>query len=78
MAISPSGMDYFSTTPEDVVITDEEIAFMKRRCSYIPGWFYTYLKGYRFCREWVKVRQDARGICTWSSKGVGPIPSCWK
>ena len=29
---------------EDVVITDEEIAFMKRRCSYIPGWFYTYLK----------------------------------
>ena len=46
---------------EDVVITDEEIAFMKRRCSYIPGWFYTYLKGYRFCREWVKVRQDAEG-----------------
>lgn len=24
MAISPSGMDYFSTTPEDVVITDLE------------------------------------------------------
>lgn len=46
---------------EDVVITDEEIAFMKRRCSYIPGWFYTYLKGYRFSREWVKVRQDAEG-----------------
>ncbi len=46
---------------EDVVITGEEIAFMKRRCSYIPGWFYTYLKGYRFSREWVKVRQDAEG-----------------
>ena len=46
---------------EDVVITDEEIAFMKRRCSYIPGWFYTYLKGYRFCREWVTVRQDEEG-----------------
>ena len=46
---------------EDVVITDEEIAFMKRRCSYIPGWFYTYLKGYRFRREWVTVRQDAEG-----------------
>ena len=27
---------------EDVVITDEEIACMKRRCSYSPGWFYTY------------------------------------
>lgn len=46
---------------EDVVITDEEIAFMKRRCSYIPGWFYTYLKGYRFRREWVTVRQDDEG-----------------
>ena len=46
---------------EDVVITGEEIAFMKRRCSYIPGWFYTYLKGYRFSREWVKVRQNAEG-----------------
>lgn len=34
---------------------------MKRRCSYIPGWFYTYLKGYRFCREWVTVRQDEEG-----------------
>lgn len=25
---------------ENVVITDEEIAFMQRRCSYIPSWFY--------------------------------------
>lgn len=33
---------------EDVVITQEEIDFMRCRCSYIPGWFYNYLKGYRF------------------------------
>ena len=46
---------------ENVVITDEEIAFMKRRCAYIPLWFYTYLKGYRFNREWVKVWQDDVG-----------------
>ena len=46
---------------EDVVITQEEIDFMKRRCSYIPGWFYNYLKGYRFDRRWVQVRQDEAG-----------------
>ncbi|MDE5821433.1 MAG: nicotinate phosphoribosyltransferase [Paramuribaculum sp.] len=43
---------------ESVVITDEEVEFMKRRCPYIPFWFYTYLKGFRYSRDWVKVRQD--------------------
>ena len=46
---------------ENVTVTDEEIDFMKRRCRYIPTWFYTYLKGYRFKREWVEVAQDAEG-----------------
>lgn len=46
---------------ETVVITEEEISFMKRKCSYIPGWFYNYLKGYRFRREWVKAWQDDKG-----------------
>lgn len=45
---------------ESVVITDEEIGFMRSRCGYIPDWFYTYLKGYRYRREWVKVWQDER------------------
>lgn len=46
---------------ESVVITDEEVEFMKRRCPYIPFWFYTYLKGFRYSREWVKVWQDEEG-----------------
>ena len=46
---------------ENVVITEEEINFMKRKCSYIPTWFYTYLKGYRFNRNWVKASQDEQG-----------------
>lgn len=46
---------------EDVVITDEEIQFMARKCYYIPHWFYRYLKGYRFKRKWVKVWQDEEG-----------------
>lgn len=46
---------------EGVIITDDEIDFMKRRCSYMPHWFFTYLRGYRFSREWVNVSQDIDG-----------------
>lgn len=46
---------------ESVVITDEEIAFMKKRCCYIPGWFYNYLKGFRFDHERVNAFQDREG-----------------
>lgn len=46
---------------ENVVITDEEIAFMRRRCSYIPTWFYSFLKGFRYDRRWVRVEQDCDG-----------------
>lgn len=46
---------------ENVVITDEEIDFMKRKCYYIPHWFYNYLKGYRFNRKWVNAWQDEEG-----------------
>ena len=43
---------------EEVVITNKEVDFMKRRCPYIPHWFYNYLKGYRFNHKWVKAWQD--------------------
>lgn len=46
---------------EGVVFTDEEEAFMRKQCYYIPTWFYTFLKGYRFNSEWVRVEQDAEG-----------------
>jgi len=46
---------------DSVSITEDEIDFMRRRCTYIPGWFYNYLKGYRFNHRWVDVRQDAEG-----------------
>ena len=28
------------------------------KCNYLPEWFLTYLRGFRFSREWVKVWQD--------------------
>lgn len=46
---------------EDVTITDEEIEFMRRRCTYIPDWFYSFLRGYRYNRHQVKAAQDASG-----------------
>lgn len=46
---------------ESVVITDEEVAFMQRRCNYIPTWFYRFLKGFRYDSNWAKVSQDADG-----------------
>lgn len=54
---------------ENVVITDEEIAFMRRRCSYIPAWFCSYLKGFRYDRKWVKVEQDAEGYLSVEFEG---------
>ena len=46
---------------ESVTVTQEEIDFMKRKCYYIPNWFYPYLKGFRFSKEWVKAWQDDEG-----------------
>ncbi|MCM1139913.1 MAG: nicotinate phosphoribosyltransferase [Muribaculum sp.] len=56
---------------ENVVITDEEIEFMRRRCNYIPSWFYSFLKGFRYRREWVNVTQDAEGLLSIEFSG------CW-
>ena len=56
---------------ESVVITDEEIAFMRRKCQYIPEWFYSYLKGFRYDSRRVKVSQDAEGHLNVKFEG------CW-
>ena len=46
---------------ESVVITDEEISFLRQKCYYLPEWFLTYLRGFRFSRDWVKVWQNDQG-----------------
>jgi len=56
---------------ENVTITDKEIDFLRRKCSFIPEWFYTYLKGYRFNHEWVKAWQDDKGLLHIEYEG------CW-
>lgn len=46
---------------ESVIITDEEIAFLRRRCNFIPAWFCSFLRGFRYDRRWVKISQDTEG-----------------
>ena len=46
---------------EDLRFTDEEQAFMERKCYYMPRWFFTYLKGFRYSADWVHVSQDEEG-----------------
>ncbi len=56
---------------ENVVITEEEIAFMRLRCRYIPTWFYSFLKGFRYDHRWVTVSQDEEGHLSVEFEG------CW-
>lgn len=46
---------------EKLVISEEEVSFMKRACPYIPKWFYRFLRGFRYNSNWVKASQDAEG-----------------
>ena len=46
---------------ETVRITDEEIDFIRRRCNYIPSWFLSYLRGFRYDHRWARASQDAGG-----------------
>lgn len=56
---------------ENVVITDEEVDFLKTRCRYIPTWFCEYLRGFRYDRRLVSVSQDASGHLSVEFEG------CW-
>ena len=56
---------------ENVIITDEEIAFLRNKCRYIPAWFSSYLKGFRYDSQWVSVHQDNEGHLSIEFEG------CW-
>ncbi len=54
---------------KDVVITDEEVEFMKRRCVFLPLWYFTYLRGYRFNPKEVSISQDTEGYLSITVRG---------
>lgn len=53
----------------NVVITDEEVDFMTRKCIYLPLWYFTFLRGYRFNPDEVQIDLDASGHLDISVKG---------
>lgn len=55
---------------EDIVITDEEINFLQSKCYYLPIWFYTFLRGYRFNADEVCISQDAEGRLSITIEGL--------
>lgn len=46
---------------KDVVITDEEIEFMKKKCTFLPLWYFVFLKGFRFNPSELTITQDSEG-----------------
>lgn len=54
---------------KEVVITDEEVEFMTNRCVWLPLWYFTFLKGYRFNPGEVSISQDAEGHLEISVRG---------
>ncbi len=41
-----------------VVITDEEVNYMMEKMYFLPMWFFTFLRGFRFNPSEVKITQD--------------------
>lgn len=52
-----------------VMITSAEIDFMKRKMYYLPEWYFTFLRGYRFNPHEVTVTQDEEGHLQVSIRG---------
>ena len=46
---------------KDVIITEEEISFMKSKIYFLPDWYYNFLRGYRFNPAEVHIHQDGSG-----------------
>ena len=61
----PKGFDSLLQEQVDympaVVITDEEVNFMREKMYFLPEWFFTYLRGFRFNPKEVNISQDAEG-----------------
>ena len=61
----PKGFDKLLQEQVDgmrnVVITEEEIEFMKRKIDFLPEWYYNFLRGFKFNPSEVHISQDDEG-----------------
>ena len=63
---------------KDVVITEEEIDFMKRKIYFLPDWYYNFLRGYRFNPKEVHIFQDLDGFLSIMIEGPWYSTIMWE
>jgi nicotinate phosphoribosyltransferase len=62
----------------NVVITEEEIAFMQKKMYYLPKWYFIFLRGYRFNPNEVTVSQTPEGHLDISVRGKWYSTIMWE
>lgn len=63
---------------KDVVITEDEIEFMKSRVYFLPEWYYNFLRGYRFNPSEVHIFQDLEGYLSIMIEGKWYSTIMWE
>lgn len=63
---------------KDVVITEDEIEFMKRRIYFLPEWYYNFLRGFRFDPSEVHIFQDLSGYLSIMIEGKWYSAIMWE
>jgi len=63
---------------KDVIITEEEIEFMKKRVYFLPDWYYNFLRGFRFNPSEVHIFQDLDGYLSIMIEGKWYSTIMWE
>ncbi|MFC2265028.1 MAG: nicotinate phosphoribosyltransferase [Prevotella conceptionensis] len=63
---------------QNVRITEEEIAFMQHRMYYLPQWYFTFLRGYKFNPAEVHIEQAPDGQLAISIRGKWYSTIMWE
>lgn len=63
---------------QDIVITEEEIEFMKSKIYFLPDWYYNFLRGFRFNPSEVHIFQDLDGYLSIMIEGKWYSTIMWE
>ena len=63
---------------KDVIITEEEIDFMKKKIYFLPEWYYNFLRGFRFNPSEVHIFQDLEGYLSIMIEGKWYSTIMWE
>ena len=63
---------------EEIMITDEEINFMRSKCYYLPEWYFTFLRGFHFNPNELSISQDVEGHLSVTVRGKWYSAIMWE